>query len=245
MISLSGNLFFAWLIVERGHVSLLVANVLAITVCSFMNFVLSDKIVFRIAASRSNSQRISPKMHRAVRLIASVLFCIMAGAVGTQAQDAASPKFTLFVGPGIVRTQGISRGEIQAGASFDEAPPGAWGGFSFEGGYLGPWSKPHIGSAFLSVDYMSAWHFGPSGSGRTANGTRYWSDRGWKLLPFASAGYTRLFGTGNAVNFGGGIDYRLNNTRAIRLEVRDYYSPSTPAQHNVALRVGLVIYISD
>lgn len=171
---------------------------------------------------------------RAVRLVVSLLFAI-AGALGAQAQDAASPKFTLFAGPGIVAADGSSRGEIQAGASFDEAPPNAWGGFSFEGGYLGPWSRPHTGSAFLSVDYMAAWHFGQNGSGQMANGTPYWTDRGWKILPFASAGYSRLFGSGNAVNFGGGIDYRLSQTYAIRAEVRDYYSVSIPTQKNVAM----------
>jgi hypothetical protein len=181
---------------------------------------------------------------RAVRLFVS-LFIVAVGAIRAQAQDAASPKFTIFAGPGIVAAQGRSRGEIQAGASLDEAPPNAWGGVSFEGGYLGPWSRPHNGSAFLSVDYMAAWNFGQKGTGRTSNGTPYWADRGSRFLPFASAGYTRLFGTGNAVNFGGGIDYRLSQTRAIRAELRDYYSFSTPAQHNIALRIGLVIYLRD
>jgi putative flippase GtrA len=48
-ISLAGNLFFAWLIVERQQISLLAANLLAIAVCSLINFILSDRIVFRIA----------------------------------------------------------------------------------------------------------------------------------------------------------------------------------------------------
>lgn len=174
-----------------------------------------------------------------------VALLFLAAASGLQAQDAASPKFTLFAGPGIVAAQGHSRGEIQAGASIDEAPPNAWAGFSLEGGYLGPWTSPHTGSAFLSADYMAAWSFGQKGSGRTANGKPYWADRGWKFLPFASAGYTRLFGTGNAVNFGGGVDYRLSNTHAIRIEVRDYYAASTPMQHNLALRIGFVTYLAD
>jgi hypothetical protein len=177
--------------------------------------------------------------------LAIAFFFAMICAVGTQAQDAASPKFTLFAGPGIVATNRNSRAEIHAGASFDEAPPNAWGGYYFEAGYLGPWSRPHNGSAFLSADYMAAWNFGHSGSAQTASGTRYWADRGWRLLPFASAGYTRLFGTANAVNFGGGIDYRLSQTYAIRAEVRDYYLLSTPTEHNAGLRIGFVIYIPD
>jgi|ERR1700733_7559873 hypothetical protein len=179
-----------------------------------------------------------------IRLAIGFFFAMIC-AVGTHAQDAASPKFTLFAGPGIVATNGNSRGQIQAGASFDEAPPNAWAGYYFEAGYLGPWSTPHNGSAFLSADYMAAWNFGQSGSAQTPNGTRYWTDRSWRVLPFASAGYTRLFGTGNAVNFGGGIDYRLSQTFAIRGEVRDYYSFSTPTQHNVGLRIGFVIYLQD
>ncbi len=181
---------------------------------------------------------------RVIQVVFSLLFAV-AGAIGAQAQDAASPKFTLFAGPATVATRGSSRGELQVGASFDEAPPNAWGGFSFEGGYLGPWSKPYTGSAFLSANYMAAWSFGQKGEGRTANGTPYWADRNWKLLPFATAGYTRLFGTGNAVNYGGGIDYRLSQNYAIRAEVRDYYSFSSPAQHNIGLRIGLVIYLPD
>lgn len=73
MVSLAGNLFFAWLIVARRHVSPLVANLLAISVCSLVNFALSDKIVFRIAANGSNSRAMSTKMHRAVRFAPTVL----------------------------------------------------------------------------------------------------------------------------------------------------------------------------
>jgi len=178
-----------------------------------------------------------------IRLAVSAILVTSASALS--AQDAASPKFTVFAGAGINATQQNSRGEIQAGASFEEAPPGSWGGLGFEGGYLGPWARIDAGSAFMSLDYMAAWSLGQKAKGRTRDGTPMWADRGWKLLPFASAGYTRLFGTGNAVNFGGGFDYRLSHTRAIRAEIRDYYSFSTPHQHNVALRIGLVIYISD
>jgi putative flippase GtrA len=45
-VSLGGNLFFAWLVVEHQGISLLAANLLALAACSLINFVLSDKIVF-------------------------------------------------------------------------------------------------------------------------------------------------------------------------------------------------------
>lgn len=171
--------------------------------------------------------------------------CLLLFAVVARAQDAASPKFTPFAGAGALASQEHSRGELQAGASFDEAPPDAWGGFMFEGGYLGPWTDLKAGSAFMSVDYMAAWNLGQSGKGQTAKGKSYWKDRGWNFFPFAVAGYTRLFGTGNAANFGGGFDYRFNYKNAIRVEALDYYAPSTPRQHNIALRIGWVIYLRD
>ena len=46
-VSMAGNLFFASLILDRQWISVLGANLLAIAVCSSVNFVLSDRIVFR------------------------------------------------------------------------------------------------------------------------------------------------------------------------------------------------------
>jgi len=46
-VSLAGNLFFAWLIVGRQPIWLLAANLFATAVCSLINFVLSDRVVFR------------------------------------------------------------------------------------------------------------------------------------------------------------------------------------------------------
>ncbi|HVB07887.1 MAG TPA: hypothetical protein VNF00_02975 [Candidatus Acidoferrales bacterium] len=103
-----------------------------------------------------------------------------------------------------------------------------------EGGYMVPWANLKAGSGFFSIDYMPSWHFGHA----TPDAT-------WKFLPYASAGYTQLFGTGNAVNFGAGADYRFCQTQAIRVDIRDYYSFASPRQHNVALRIGWVIYLWD
>jgi putative flippase GtrA len=136
MVSLTGNLLFAWLIVERQHASAILANFLAIATCSLINFILCDKVVFRIATNRCYSSGISTSMHRAVRVIALVIVCYVVSTVTTRAQDAASPKFTLFGGPGIIRTQAISRGEVQAGVSLDEALPDAGEAFHSRSGIL-------------------------------------------------------------------------------------------------------------
>ena len=57
-VSLAGNLFFAWLIIGRQRIWLLAANLFAIAFCSAINFVLSDKLIFRTAADVPQSSRI-------------------------------------------------------------------------------------------------------------------------------------------------------------------------------------------
>ena len=47
LISLGGNLFLMWLLVSRLHMNYLVANASAIVVCSIVNFLVSDRLVFR------------------------------------------------------------------------------------------------------------------------------------------------------------------------------------------------------
>jgi hypothetical protein len=144
-------------------------------------------------------------------------------------QDAASPKLALFAGAGADFSSGHSRGATQFGASFEEAPPNAYFGMLFEVGYVGPWSSFKSGSAIFSANYVSSWS----------------TDKKERFLPFATVGYSRLFGTGNAINFGGGLDYRLSHHHAIRFEVRDYDSLTGPRGHDLGIRVGWVIYIPD
>jgi hypothetical protein len=47
------------------------------------------------------------------------------------------------------------------------------------------------------------------------------------------------------LNYGGGLDFRLNDRHAIRFEVRDYYAPGRPEQHNVAFCIGWIAYVAD
>jgi putative flippase GtrA len=50
-VSLAGNLIFARLTVGRHRIWLLAANLFAIAVCSLINFVLTDRLIFRTAAN--------------------------------------------------------------------------------------------------------------------------------------------------------------------------------------------------
>ena len=66
------------------------------------------------------------------------------------------------------------------------------------------------------------------------------------LYPFATVGYTRMFVTGNALNFGFGVDIGRNAyQRAVRIELRDYFLFTGPEQHVVGLRIGFGRFIAD
>ena len=66
------------------------------------------------------------------------------------------------------------------------------------------------------------------------------------IYPFLAGGYTRMFVTGNAVNFGVGVDFGKDEFKKLfRIEVRDYYLFTGPQQHVIGLRLALGRFISD
>jgi len=164
-----------------------------------------------------------------IRILKFYALCVaFFAATCCQAQMA---KVSLFAGTGtkIAGTQRHSA--TQLGASFDVSAPNRYFGCLFEGGYLGSNSNFGTGSGFFSANYLASWT----------------TDKRLRFFPFATFGYTRLLRT-NALNFGGGLDYRVNRRNAIRFEVRDYHLSSGPSWyqgHNVGLQVGYVFYIPD
>jgi hypothetical protein len=143
-------------------------------------------------------------------------------------------KFAMFGGAGLANPSTAAHGGLHLGVSFDCL------GVLFEGGYAGPINDLGNGSALLSANYSGAFTVGKS----------------HRLMPFFTGGYTRLFGTGNAINFGGGIDFVLRSAvprpdpRGIRFEVRDYFRLTdhptySHPEHNAAFRIAYVIYGDD
>ena len=47
-ISIVGNLALMWVLVDRLHIHYILSNLLAIATCSIVNFVVSDRLVFRV-----------------------------------------------------------------------------------------------------------------------------------------------------------------------------------------------------
>lgn len=53
LVSLVGNSAIVWLLADVGHIHYLLANTAAVLVCSFANFMIGDRVVFRSAPSLS------------------------------------------------------------------------------------------------------------------------------------------------------------------------------------------------
>jgi hypothetical protein len=148
-------------------------------------------------------------------------------------QDALSClKVAAFGGAGAV-TGSQNRGIAQLGASLSCTPPDILFGIELEGGYVGGFANNSGKAAIFSVNYKPSWTLNSCTQGACA-------------IAFATAGYTQLFGTGNALNYGVGMEYFFaTQPRAIRLEVRDYQTFGIPNQHNVALRAGFLWVLGD
>jgi hypothetical protein len=58
------------------------------------------------------------------------------------------------------------------------------------------------------------------------------------VRPFVSGGLS-LFGGGQAINFGGGVNVWGRGRAALRLDVRDYVMPAAGGRQAIAFRVGV------
>jgi len=147
-----------------------------------------------------------------------------------------STSLVMFGGGGVNNQGANNRSSLHVGGDFEATMPLQRGQFPWgvliEGGYVGPITN-NKGSAILSTNYVLAFRTVEAKTGGFAPG---------KVVPFLTGGYTRLFGTGNAVNFGGGIDVMLHSLAAVRFEVRDYLNSADQNMHDVGFRIGWVLY---
>ncbi len=70
-----------------------------------------------------------------------------------------------------------------------------------------------------------------------------------KYLPLAVVGYSRLFETGHALDYGIAVAMprftKPKDESSMRIELRDYYTFASPTQHNVMLRIGWMVVEHD
>jgi len=167
-----------------------------------------------------------------MKILALCLF-FTALSLAAVAQETDSPSIGVFAGAGI-QSNGGNTAALHVGGSIDQTFPNGWVGYMLEGGFVGPFDNLHGGAGLLSFDYMPSWLIGKP----------HRPSKFPLLCPFATVGYTQLFGTGNAVNYGAGIDWRLNGKFALRLEGRDYMG-FMPHEHIAAFRIGFRRYFWD
>lgn len=72
---------------------------------------------------------------------------------------------------------------------------------------------------------------------------KYWGNKFG--LPLVVGGYTRMFETGNAVDYGLAFAHPIDSSHSLQFEVRDYCAASNPVQHNVIFRMVWLTGLSD
>ena len=232
LISLFGNLVLMRLFIHALHAPILIANALAIACCGLANFLLAHFWAF------------APTRTRRLSLTSSLLIALgissIARAQSTNLPSNPSPQTrdygvdcaytNIFAGaaatispathPAV--TAGITFGQYAARPARITPVP------QFELGIIGPLTN-HPLDGFVSADYMFATKIPQL-----------------NLYPSITAGYTRLFVTGNAINFGIGLDLgRAQSSVLTRIELRDYLLLSSTPKHIVGLRIGLGKLIPD
>ncbi|MEJ2244858.1 MAG: hypothetical protein P8Y80_02045 [Acidobacteriota bacterium] len=117
-------------------------------------------------------------------------------------------EFSAFGGTGFVNRSSITRGSLHFGADVRIIRPlyGYKVGMLYEVGYAGPVHHFTDGAALFSGNYLGSAVIGKSG----------------RFLLFGTVGYTVLFGTEDAINYGVGVDIAIAEETAIRIEARDY-----------------------
>jgi len=123
-------------------------------------------------------------------------------------------------------------------SSIDTKPTAQCGGilsgpfFDFEAGAMGPLANGSAASGYLSTNLwipLIPWQHLANPHG----------------VPFAVGGYTHLFGTGNALDYGLAFAHPIDASHSIQFEVRDYWTFSDPHEHNIVFRVVWLTGLSD
>lgn len=262
LLSLAGNLALMRLLVHVTHLPVLVANAMAVLCCSVVNFWLSHRWAFSAPRRSLSLTPPSPRTAIAGPLLALPLIGNLA-CFEARAQLPNAPSFySQKTAPGSLSTQPTPtihpyRSSILAhyayyGAAFcgldlgtsevATVPAASCGvGFSFpitpmflEVGVMGPQANRSYVSAYLSADAKVP--VASSGAGYT---------------PIVIIGYSRLFETGHALDYGIGLEtprlsrLKRDDSKGLLFELRDYWTFANPPQHNVMLRIGWIVGVPD
>jgi hypothetical protein len=170
------------------------------------------------------------------------MFFVLTTSVFAQQATSQRPSFldndtyigSIFAGGGISSDGALRPASAHFGASAGSQTlgrnPGDPGFLQlFELGAIGPLANRNSPAAFISYDL----------------GVNFLISRNTHTVPFVVGGYSYIFGEASALNVGAGTDYYYAQQRAIRLEVRDYFTFTGAPQNNVAIRVAWVFSIHN
>jgi hypothetical protein len=96
----------------------------------------------------------------------------------------------------------------------------------------GPSSKPKRRFRYLSTNLVA-----PLATPRLADKMHG--------VPLIMGGYTRMFETGHALDYGVAFAKTIDSTHSIQFEARDYWAFANPNQHNVVFRVVWLVGTPD
>jgi len=157
-----------------------------------------------------------------------VCICLLSGIAGAQSLGA----YTYFARAGWVCGAGASNSPVatkptvQCGGIFS----GPF--FDLEAGVMGPQANQSTVSGYLSTNL-----FIPLMPLKDL-GNRHG-------VPLVVGGYTNMFQTGNALDYGLAFAHPVDKYHSIQFEVRDYCAFSNPTQHNVVFRIAWLTGIDD
>ena len=266
LVSMLGNLLLMRLLVHEAHLPVLLSNVVAILSCSVANFLLGNNWAFASAREAEASRK--AEVPRPIHLLTlALLFLLMTGAVAraqtptsppapenpstptssTPIPDAPTPhpapttayhsnpsdsylyNAGVFCGLGASTSSAATKPTVGCGVGSILPPLPIF----VEVGVMAPQANRSYLTGYISVD----------SSIPLARPTT-------KYLPMAIVGYSRLFETGHAFDYGLALalprfSKKRDDTKSLRIELRDYWTFANPTQHNVMLRIGWMEEVSD
>jgi len=143
----------------------------------------------------------------------------------------------VFCGTGTDHAANTTTVPLECGVGGSIIPVFTW----TEAGIMGPLLGRNSFSGYLTNDFTT---FLPITKAQRKLNKAKW-------VPYGFVGYTRFFETGNAIDFGGGVDIALKHNHesytrhSIRVEVRDYWNYSGTSQHTTLLRIGWMGWLQD
>lgn len=133
----------------------------------------------------------------------------------------------LTCGTGATSSSIATKPTAQCGASFSILPF-----LDLEAGVMGPQANRSSVSGYLSTNASA-----PLMPFRLLGNKQ--------VVPLVVGGYTRMFETGHALDYGIAFTHPIDSYHSIQFEVRDYWAFANPSQHNVVFRIVWLVGIPD